>query len=200
MKQKEYSAGMVKLSFWFAEFRKVVGLLNQGKTLPEIKQLNLRDNLFAAPTQTRAVQIFNTVSTRVKELDASFLALFEDCDISNQKFIVLLAIMRSDRLFFEFMYEVYREKLLLGMDTLADSDIAIFFKNKQLQSEKVAAWQDYTLKRLGTCYKTMLMEAGLLEHGVGARKILKPILDKSVEEYLTANSMDVLLHALTGVR
>lgn len=34
MKQKEYSAGMVKLSFWFAEFRKVVGLLNQGKTLP----------------------------------------------------------------------------------------------------------------------------------------------------------------------
>ena len=200
MKQKEYSAGMVKLSFWFAEFRKLVGLLNQGKTLPEIKQLNLRDNLFAAPTQTRAVQIFNTVSTRVKELDASFLALFEDCDISNQKFIVLLAIMRSDRLFFEFMYEVYREKLMLGMDTLADSDIAIFFKNKQLQSEKVARWTEATLKNLQKAYKGILVEAGLLERSIGDRKILKPVLDKSVEEYLTANSMDVLLHALTGVR
>lgn len=200
MKQKEYSAGMVKLSFWFAEFRKVVGLLNQGKTLPEIKQMNLQDNLFAAPTQTRAVQIFNTVSTRVKELDASFLALFEDCDISNQKFIVLLAIMRSDRLFFEFMYEVYREKLLLGMDTLADSDIAIFFKNKQLQSEKVARWTEATLKNLQKAYKGILVEAGLLERSIGDRKILKPVLDKSVEEYLTANSMDVLLHALTGVR
>lgn len=65
------------------------------------------------------MQIFNTVSTRVKELDTSLLALFEDCDISNQKFIVLLAIMRSDRLFFEFIYEGYREKLMLGMDTLA---------------------------------------------------------------------------------
>ena len=200
MKQKEYSAGMVKLSFWFAEFRKVVGLLNQGKTLPEIKQLNLQDNLFAAPTQTRAVQIFNTVSTRVKELDALFLALFEDCDISNQKFIVLLAIMRSDRLFFEFMYEVYREKLLLGMDTLADSDIAIFFKNKQLQSEKVARWTEATLKNLQKAYKGILVEAGLLERSIGDRKILKPVLDKSVEEYLTANGMDVLLHALTGVR
>ena len=200
MKQKEYSAGMVKLSFWFAEFRKVVGLLNQGKTLPEIKQLNLQDNLFAAPTQTRAVQIFNTVSTRAKELDASFLALFEDCDISNQKFIVLLAIMRSDRLFFEFMYEVYREKLLLGMDTLADSDIAIFFKNKQLQSEKVARWTEATLKNLQKAYKGILVEAGLLERSIGDRKILKPVLDKSVEEYLTANGMDILLHALTGVR
>ena len=200
MKQKEYSAGMVKLSFWFAEFRKVVALLNQGQTLSEIKQMNLRDNLFAAPTQTRAVQIFNTVSTRVKELDASFLALFEDCDISNQKFIVLLAIMRSDRLFFEFMYEVYREKLLLGMDTLADSDIAIFFKNKQLQSEKVARWTEATLKNLQKAYKGILVEAGLLERSIGDRKILKPVLDKSVEEYLTANSMDVLLHALTGVR
>ena len=44
------------------------------------------------------------------------------------------------------------------------------------------------------------MEAGLLERSIGDRKILKPVLDKSVEEYLTANSMDVLLHALTGVR
>ena len=200
MKQKEYSAGMVKLSFWFAEFRKVVALLNQGQTLSEIKQMNLRDNLFAAPTQTRAVQIFNTVSTRVKELDASFLALFEGCDISNQKFIVLLAIMRSDRLFFEFMYEVYREKLMLGMDTLADSDIAIFFKNKQLQSEKVARWTEATLKNLQKAYKGILVEAGLLERSIGDRKILKPVLDKSIEEYLTANSMDVLLHALTGVR
>ena len=200
MKQKEYSAGMVKLSFWFAEFRKVVGLLNQGKTLPEIKQLNLRDNLFAAPTQTRAVQIFNSVSTRVKELDASFLALFEDCDISNQKFIVLLAIMRSDCLFFEFMYEVYREKLLLGMDTLADSDIAIFFKNKQLQSEKVAAWQDYTLKRLGTCYKTMLMEAGLINQSTGTRCIIKPILDKALEDCLKINEMEIILRSLTGVK
>jgi len=36
MKRKEYSAGTTKLSFWFSEFRKVIGLLNSGKTLLEI--------------------------------------------------------------------------------------------------------------------------------------------------------------------
>ena len=200
MKRKEYSAGMVKLSFWFAEFRKVIELLSNGKTLPEIKQMNVQENIFSAPTQARAIQIFNTVSTRVKGLDSSFYAVFAKSDISTQKFIALIAVMQTDSLFFDFVYEVYREKLILGIDELADSDVGIFFKNKQLQSEKVAKWTDYTLKRLGTCYKTMLMEAGLIDQGTGTRKILKPILDKALEECLKVNGMETTLRALTGVR
>ena len=200
MKRKEYSAGMVKLSFWFAEFRKVLELLSSGKTLPEIKQMNVQGNIFSAPTQARAIQIFNTVSTRVKGLDSSFYAVFAKSDISTQKFIALIAVMQTDSLFFDFVYEVYREKLILGIDELADSDVGIFFKNKQLQSEKVAKWTDYTLKRLGTCYKTMLMEAGLIDQGTGMRKILKPILDKALEECLKVKGMETTLRALTGVR
>lgn len=200
MKRKDYSAGMVKLSFWFAEFRKVIELLSNGKTLPEIKQMNIQENIFSAPTQARAIQIFNTVSTRVKGLDSSFYAVFAKSDISTQKFIALIAVMQTDSLFFDFVYEVYREKMILGIDELADSDVGIFFKNKQLQSEKVAKWTDYTLKRLGTCYKTMLMEAGLIDQGTGTRKILKPILDKALEECLKVHGMETTLRALTGVR
>ena len=200
MKQKEYSAGMVKLSFWFAEFRKVIELLSSGKTLPEIKQMNVQENIFSAPTQARAIQIFNTVSTRVKGLDTSFYAVFAKSDISTQKFIALIAVMQTDSLFFDFVYEVYREKLILGIDELADSDVGIFFKNRQLQSEKVAKWTDYTLKRLGSCYKTMLMEAGLIDRAAGSRKIVRPIIDKELAECLQANGMEITLRALTGVR
>ena len=200
MERKEYSAGMVKLSFWFSEFRKVIQLLNSGKTMAEIKVLNATENIFAAPTQARAVQVFNTVSTRVKSLDPSFYSLFEQSDISTQKIIALIAVMKTDSLFFDFVYEVCREKLIIGSNELADSDIRIFFKNKQLQSEKVAKWTDYTLKRLGGCYKTILMEAGVTDRASGNRKILKPILDKALEECLIINGMELYVHALTGVR
>lgn len=200
MRKQEYSAGMVKLSFWFSELRKVINLINQGKTLPEIKVLNVEENLFAAPTQDRAVQIFNTVSSRVKSLDQSMYSLFEQSDIATQKIFNLIAIMKTDSLFFDFVYEVYREKLIIGSNELADSDVRIFFKNKQLQSEKVAQWTDYTLKRLGACYKTMLMEAGLTDRSSGNRKILKPILDLKLEQCLKDNGMELILHALTGVR
>ena len=200
IKRKEYSAGTVKLSFWFAEFRKVIELLNGGKTLPEIKQMNIQENIFSAPTQVRANQIFNTISTRINSLNPSFYTVFEKSDIYNQKLIALIAVMEVDSLFFDFVYEVYRENLLLGANELSDSDIGIFFKHKQLQSEKVAKWKDYTLKRLGACYKTMLTEAGLLDRVAGSRNIVKPIIDKAVEECMQTNGMEIMLRALTGVR
>ena len=200
MGRKGYSAGMVKFSFWFAEFRKVIQLLNSGKTLPEIKAMNGAENIFSAPTPARAIQIFNTVSGRVKNLDRSFYPLFEQSDISTQKLIALIAVMQGDSLFFDFMYEVYREKLILGVDELTDSDVAVFFRDKQLQSEIVANWQDYTLHRLGTCYRTLLTEAGLMDRTPGTRKILRPILDSNLEKWLMENGMEAVLHALTGVR
>ena len=106
MVRKEYSAGMVKLSFWFSEFRKVIDLLNSGKTINEIKDMNINENIFAAPTMARAIQIFNTVSNRVMSLDESFYKLFEKSDIATQKIIAIIAVMNVDSLFFDFVYEV----------------------------------------------------------------------------------------------
>lgn len=200
MERKEYSAGMTKLSFWFFEFRKVIQLLNNGKTMIEIKTMNLEENLFSAPSQERSIRMFNTVSRRVKSLDQFFYTLFEKSDISTQKIIVLIAIMNTDSLFFDFVYEVYREKLIIGSNELDNSDIRIFFKDKQLQSEKVAKWTDLTLERLGGCYKTILMEAGMIDRTSGSRGILKPILDQSLENCLNENGMKLFIHTLTGVR
>lgn len=136
MPRKEYSAGMVKLPFWFSEFKKIIGLLNSGKTLPEIKSMNLKENIFSAPTEARAIQIFNTVSTRVRALDEGFYSLFEQCDVSNQKLIALIAVMESDSLFFDFMYEVYREKLIIGIDEISDSMETRLKIQKEMQFDR----------------------------------------------------------------
>ena len=168
--------------------------------MTEIKAMNGAENLFSAPTPARSIQIFNAVSGRVKNLDRSFYPLFEQSDISTQKLIALIAVMQGDSLFFDFMYEAYREKLIVGVDELTDSDVAVFFRDKQLQSEIVAKWQDYTLHRLGTCYRTLLTEAGLMERTPKTRKILRPILDSNLEKCLMENGMEAVLHALTGVR
>lgn len=200
MARKEYSAGMVKLSFWFSEFKKMIKLLNSGKSFSEIKNLNLNGNIFSAPTETRAIQIFNTVSTRVKALDKSFYSLFEQYDITNQKLIALIAIMLTDILFFDFMNEVYREKLIIGLDEIKDSDFSVFFKDKQTQNKRVAKWKDYTLKRLGASYMTILMESGVLDRTTEPKKIFKPVIDPALEQQLKESGMEMTLRALTGVR
>jgi hypothetical protein len=200
MNKKPYSAGAVKHSFWFMEFRKVVSLRAEGKTWDEIKQLNEDENIFGAPTPLRANQIWSTVSGRIKCLDDSFYPVFQSCDVSAQKLFALVAAMAYDTLFAEFVYEVIREKLIIGSNEYADSDIRIFFKNKQEQDDKVAKWTDVTTKRLGACYKTLLFEAGLTDKGKDLRKILKPILDPAMERWLLDQNMEYYVKALTGVR
>ena len=44
MERKPYSAGAVKFSFWFMEFRKTVQLLSEGKSFADIKKLNEETN------------------------------------------------------------------------------------------------------------------------------------------------------------
>jgi hypothetical protein len=200
MKRKEYSAGAVKLSFWFMEFRKVIRLLLDGMSMDEIKVLNQNENIFAAPTALRANQIFNTVSARVKSLDESFYSLFAESDLATQKLFALMAVMASDTLFFDFVYEVVREKMVIGSFELSDKDIRIFFNNKQQQNEKVAGWTDATLVRLGRCYKTMLYEAGVIDKAKSERRILKPILDPVMQHWLEEHDMGIFIKILEGVR
>ena len=200
MNRREYSAGAVKHSFWFMEFRKVVSLRAEGQSWDAIKQLNENENIFGAPTPLRANQIWSTVSGRIKCLDESFYPVFQSCDVAAQKLFALAAAMAYDTLFAEFVYEVIREKMIIGTSEFADSDIRIFFKNKQEQDDKVAGWTETTITRLGRCYKTMLFEAGVTDKGKESRKILKPILDPVMERWLLDHGMEYCVKALTGVR
>ena len=200
MSRKEYSAGAVKHSFWFMEFRKVVSLRAEGKSWDEIQMINENENIFGAPTSLRSNQIWSTVSGRVKNLDDSFYPVFQACDVAAQKLFALVAAMAYDTLFAEFIYETVREKIIIGIYELSDSDIRIFFKNKQEQDDKVARWTEATLKRLGACYKTMLFEAGMTDKTRAARKILKPVMDPEMERWLMDHGMEYYVKALTGVR
>lgn len=200
MQRKEYSAGMVSDAFWFAEFRKVIQLHNEGLSFVQIKQKNLDENIFGALNSSRSKRIANRVILRAKSLPTAFFQMFTETDIASQKIINLVSIMHTDSLFFDFIYEVYREKLIIGLDSLEDLDIRVFFKNKQIQSEKVAGWREDTQRHLGSIYKLLLFEANLIDSTGNERKILKPILDKHLEDCLKHNGMQVYINALTGVR
>lgn len=200
MKKKEYSASAVKFSFWFPEFRKEISMLMEGKTQDEIKALCLNENAFSASTVARAKCIYLAVTARIQELDESIWSLFQSSDLATQKLINLAAIMASDSLFFAFMYEVFREKILIGAEDISDIDYRIFFRNKQLQDEKVATWKDQTVHRLAGTYKSYLFEAGMTSDGKMTRKLLKPLLDPLFENWLNQYDMGVVVSALTGKR
>ena len=200
LQRNEYSAGAVKLSFWFAEFKKIIAMLHEGKSMEEIKTLAEEENIFSAATQARSKQMFTTVSMRVSRLSDIYHDIFLRSTHETQKLINLISIMNTDTLFFDFMNEIYREKLVIGDTVLTDMDLRVFFHNKQEQSEKVAKWTEETIERLQKSYKSWLTEAGLLDQSQGDRKIIRPFIDYDLEAVLKNTNMKPILDALSGTR
>ena len=165
----------------------------------EIKKMCIEENLFGAAKEYRAKRIYGYIWNRAKRLDKTLIDLFCTSDLATQKVINLIAILRSDRLFFEFMFEVYREKNILGIPIIEDADVNIFFKNKEIQSEDIAAWTDGTKRRLRSIYFNYLTDANLLTVVEKKKTITPPILDIALERYLEACGESVIIKAITGV-
>lgn len=199
MKNLEYSAGAVSKGFWFQKFKKYMEMIKIGKTEGEIRELQEKENILLASSPSYGKRIISEISKRRKVLSKEIVKLFFDLDISNQKLINLLGIMMTDRLFFEYIYEVYRENIILGTKDFEDSSTRIFFKNKSEQSKKVAGFTEQTKKRLGTAYKTYLKEANLLEEKNGILIYHKPIMDLQLEAEMKKPFFYSYFKALTGV-
>lgn len=200
MTEEIYSSGLVSQSFWFLEIKKVIKLMAKGYSEEEIKKICLEENLFGAAKEYRAKRIYGYISNRTKKLDKCLIELFCETDLQTQKLINLVTILRSDRLFFEFLFEVYREKALLGQTILQPSDISIFFNNKEVQSEEIASWTDVTKKRLSTAYLTFLTDSNLVKLINKQRIISPPIMDVALERYLEVTGDLSMAKAIMGVR
>ena len=98
------------------------------------------------------------------------------------------------------VYELVREKMIIGSNELADSDLRIFFKDKQQQNDKVAKWTEATIKKLMVTYKSMLFEAGVTNKAKDIREIYKPLPDPAMEGWMKEQGMTYQLKAIMGVR
>lgn len=195
----EYSAGLMSQSFWFVEFKKYLKLLSNGKSPDEMKQIVVDENLFGAPNEYRAKRYYGYISTRASRLDSQGMDLFWNSDLQTQKLLNLICVLRGDRLFFEFIYEVYREKNILGTEYLEPTDGRIFFKNKGIQSEVVESWKDTTRRKVQNCFFNFMTDCGLLTNLEGKKAITPPLLDIALERYLLASDEENMVKAITGV-
>jgi len=182
--KREYSAGIVSKGFWFLEFKKYLELLKNGNNENEIRKMQDEENIFSAPSKDYGKKIISEINKRIKVLSEEIKELFFESDTGTQKVINLLSIMGTDKLFFEYVYNSYRNELLLGTKEYNPGIVMKFLKEKAEQNEEVAKFSETTLKRMQGTYGNYLKEAGLLEEK--NKKILygKVYLDYELEKLL----------------
>jgi hypothetical protein len=198
LEEMEYKSTIKKLPFLFLETKKAANLTLQGLKDAEIKIKAVNDNIFQVKTEARKKEITSIVLKRIKVLDEVLLQKLVHGDVETGKLIVIYAIMKTDRLFFEFMNEVFKEKLILKEYVIENKDFNLFFDRKREQSEIVATWDDYTLYKLKQVYIRMLYESKLINNKED-RKIIKPFLDRSIIDHLKSKGEEAIINIFLGL-
>jgi hypothetical protein len=193
----KYSAGLASTSFWFIESKKIAELILEGYSKKEILEMALTDNIFQVERETRIKQIVNGVYRRLNSFPEEILECFINVDVNSARVFVLISILKNDKLFFEFMHEVFREHILLGDLTLKTRDFDLFFDNKSYQSEIIDNWTDDTVARLKRGYRNMLSEAGVLDTSKKEKVITIPFIDLKLQQLLVDNDYGPYLFAIT---
>lgn len=192
--EEKYNAGLMSQSFWFIEFKKIVQLYHEGNDYDEIKRQCLEENLFGAINPYRGKRMGGYLLTRLKSMDERLIEIFVNADIATQKLINLVTVMNTNRLFFEFVYEVYRNKLLIGESSIDLKDCNIFFSQKESQNDDIASWNETTRKRLKSLFLNFLIEADLVKWADDkkqGRSINRVFVSMPLENYLKSTNVSM---------
>ncbi len=194
-----YSAGMTSKVFGFIESRKMAELMLNGNSKEELTQIIEAENLFSLRDVKRLRRTVNYVYKRLTSLPREALYIIASPDIEAAKILVLIGIMKTDELFGEFVYEVYRMKLILGEKCIENRDLSDFFDDKASQSEDVSRWSESGIQKLKNCYIRNLVDAGLV---IDARtkEVKQVLLSSKIEKLLSDNEMVYYLKAIKGER
>lgn len=196
----EYSAGNNSNLLWFVETKETVRIL-QGVTMEEAREKVVKENIYQQRAEKRRARQFNCIYKRITALPESLQKWIVQSDLQTAKLIVFISTMLTDRLLFELVSEVYREKLKYAEEEIKDADINVFFKAKADQNEKIAKWSEAGVKKLKQTYLKYMMEAGLLKESESGNKIVtKPYIEDNLRQELLSNHLEKYLHALTGER
>ena len=194
----QYNSNLLRDSFWLNETRKTAELILEGLSKEEIMDLSLNENIFGQNSERRKRDIVQTMYKRLNDFPEEILEYFLRVDVTSAKIFVLISILRNDRLFFEFMYEVFRGHILVGNYILRGRDFDIFFNNKATQNEKVDSWSESNIYRLSSRYRTILNEAGVIDNSGDDKQIIVPFVDLRLKNMLIEKGFGPFVFVITG--
>ena len=186
---------------WYRETKIAVEkVLHGDMTTADIRRESLDKNIFNAFSASRSKEIAQAVTRRINAVDSAYLSFFVGRNTESQQLLCIVMVMLTDHTFLEFMDSVYREKLIQQDNILRDSDIMGLFHRIQEKDESAVKWTDASLRKVRDNYKSMLKEAGMLSESGTERKIIRPILDKEMEDFLQSEGLIRICKILAGER
>lgn len=183
-----YNGSLTAEQFLFYEIRIAAKYYVSGLKIDEAIERIKKDNLFQYPTERQVSRLARACYKRLDALDNEQLVhelASAPNDIAKQ--INLYAVMRYNRLVWEFMIQVIGEKYRNQDMNFSRKDMNAFFSRLQAQDDSVAAWSDATITKIKSVLVRMLIETGYLD-GLKDTTLNPVFLCEELERGIEANN------------
>lgn len=162
--QNIYNGSLTREQFLFYETRITAQLIYQNLPRDEIIERIKNENLFQFPTEKMIVSIARTCFRRLDALASDALVrLVADAPMETAKQVNLYAMMKDNRVVWDFMTTVIGEKYRTQALDFSPKDVSIFLFLLREQNDSVAGWSDSTVSKIRQVLIRILTECRYLD-------------------------------------
>ena len=184
---EDYSAKLTAEPFLYNETKIIAEYILNGEDVNELKKRNIEENLIHYKKPKSIQRVNSPIFRRLAVLDEELLREFIYSDIDTSRYILLYAIMKTDKLVRDFVIEVYKDKLLMQKEYIEKFDIDNWYEDKCTIGQNLRERSESTTNKLKQVIMKIMQDSGLVkkerEKNNYRFKVIRPLLkDKFINE------------------
>lgn len=196
---EDYSAKLTAEPFMYNETKILAGYLLQGENADTLKKRNIEENLIKHKKIGSVKRVNSPIFRRLKIMNKEMLEEFVYSDIENSKYILLYTIMKTDKLVRDFLFEVYKDKLLMRKEYIEKFEIDNWYEEKCILSKTLRERTESTSAKLKQVIMKILQDSGLVIKEKDRFKIIRPLLKEKYISMLDKNGDMEYAKAIGGL-
>lgn len=196
----DYSAKTTGENFLYTETKTLASYLLDGEDIEVLKKRNITENLIMYKKEKAITRVNAPIFRRLAFLmENDMLKDFVYEDISTSKCILLYAVMKTDNLVKDFVFEVFKKKVLEDLEYIEKKDIDDWYQDKMMMSETLKNVTIATENKLKQVILRILQDANLVSKEKNKFKIIKPSLKSTFIDLLNSKGDISFAKAIGGL-
>ena len=196
---EDYSAKLTAEPFLYNETKIIAEFLLNGEKEEELRKRNASENLIKYKSIKSITRVNSPIFRRIKIMDEEMLYDFVHTDIENSKYILLYAIMKTDKLVKDFVFEIYKDKLMMRKEYIEKFDIDNWYEEKCILSVTLKERTEATSQKLKQVIMKIMQDSGLVIKEKDKFKIVRPLLKEKYISMLDKNGDIEYAKAIGGL-
>ncbi len=196
---EDYNAKLTGEPFLYNETKIMAKYLIEGESVENLKKRNIEENLIKHKKVASIKRVNSPIFKRLNVMDKDMLEEFIYSDIDTSKYILLYAIMKTDRLVKDFVTEVYKDKLYMKKDYIEKFDIDNWYEEKCILSQTLRERTESTAAKLKQVIMKIMQDSGLVIKEKNRFKIVRPLLKEKFISMLDKNGDMEYAKAIGGL-